>query len=101
MNNESTRRTFLQRTPLIAGVLAASTPSPALAIESALERAIFDVRRFEAKGNAHTKDTAAVQSAIDEAGRQGGCVYFPPGRYLCGTLRLRSHVTIQLENGAT
>jgi hypothetical protein len=46
------------------------------------------------------KDTGAVQAAIDAAGKEGGCVYFQPGRYLCGTVRLRSRVSLYLENGA-
>src|SRR5207244_5817234 len=73
----------------------------ARAAEPGLEKASFNVRRFGAKGNGQVRDTEAVQRAIDAAGREGGCVYFPPGRYLCGTVRLRSHVTLHLENGAT
>jgi hypothetical protein len=45
--------------------------------------------------------TASIQKAIDrcaEAG--GGKVYFPPGRYLSGTVVLKSHVTLDLEENA-
>jgi hypothetical protein len=43
-----------------------------------------------------------VQAAIDAcAGAGGGVVYFPPGAYTVGTLRLRSHLRIVLEAGAT
>ena len=55
-----------------------------------------NVRDFGAVGDGITKDTAAVQQAID----QGGTVYFPAGIYLCGSLYLRSHTTLELENGA-
>ena len=41
-----------------------------------------NVRDFGAVGDGRTKDTAAVQRAIDA----GGMVNFPPGTYLCGTL---------------
>jgi polygalacturonase len=101
MSNALNRRNFLERIPLIAGAFVAGMKSPALAAEPALEKGSFNVRRFGAKGNGQVRDTEAVQRAIDAAGREGGCVYFPPGRYLCGTVRLRSHVTIHLENGAT
>jgi len=102
MHSDLTRRRFLQHMPIAALALAQAPGSMARAGESAaLERAIFAVRRFGAKGNGLVKDTAAVQQAIDAAGRQGGRVYFGPGRYLCGTIRLRSHVTLHLENGAT
>ena len=101
MNTETNRRSFLQSAPLIAAALATGRQTPVLAADAATEAANFNVRRFGAGGDGQAKDTEAVQRAIDAAGRDGGCVHFPPGRYVCGTLRLRSHVTIQLENGAT
>lgn len=55
-----------------------------------------NVLDFGAVGDGITKDTAAVQRAID----QGGTVYFPAGTYLCGSLYLRSQTTLELENGA-
>lgn len=58
----------------------------------------FDPRSFGAKGDGQTKDTAAVQAAIDRCAQQGGgTVRFSPGVYLCGSLHLRSHVTLRLE----
>jgi len=57
---------------------------------------------FGAKGDGSTKDTRAVQAAFDAAHAQGGgTVFFPPGTYLCGTLRLRSRVSVQIGPGAT
>ena len=35
------------------------------------------------------------------AAKGGGTVYVPAGRYLCGTLGLRSNVTLWIDNGAT
>ena len=55
-----------------------------------------DVRDFGAKGDGLTKDTAAIQRAIDA----GGTVRFPPGVYLSGTLYLRSGGGLFLEPGA-
>ncbi|MBM3289318.1 MAG: glycoside hydrolase family 28 protein, partial [Candidatus Hydrogenedentes bacterium] len=63
--------------------------------------AAFDVRGHGAKGDGLTVDTAAVQSAIDAAGVGGGTVYFAPGAYLCGSLHLRSGVSLHLDAGAT
>jgi hypothetical protein len=95
------RRAFVARLPLLAaGFLQAGNCCAGVHL-GRLERASFNVRRFGAKGNGRTQDTRALQRAIEAAGREGGCVYFPPGQYLCGTLRLLSHVTLHLENGAT
>ena len=60
----------------------------------------FSVRQFGAKGDGQAKDTQAIQSAIDAAGVTGGTVYFAPGKYLSGTVRLQSHVTVFLDAGA-
>jgi polygalacturonase len=60
-----------------------------------------DVRSFGAKGDGVTPDTAAIQRAIDDAAAHGGgTVVVPAGKYLCGTVRLRSHITLELQNGA-
>ena len=55
-----------------------------------------NVKDFGAVGDGKTKDTAAVQRAIDS----GGMICFPPGIYLCGTLYLKSHGGLYLESGA-
>jgi polygalacturonase len=61
----------------------------------------FNVRQFGAQGDGQAKDTTAIQAAIDAAGTSGGTVYFPPGKYLSGTVRFKSHVTVFLDAGAT
>lgn len=61
----------------------------------------FDIRTHGAKGDGETTDTASIQAALDacrDAG--GGRVVFPAGRYLCGTLHLRSRVALWFEAGA-
>jgi hypothetical protein len=95
------RRAFLHRLPLLALALGPGAETIALAGFDPTQRQAFNVRRFGARGDGQTKDTKPVQRAINAAGREGGCVYFPPGHYLCGTVHLRSHVTMQFENGAT
>ena len=45
--------------------------------------------------------TIAIQTAIDDANRNGGgTVYIPAGLYYCGNLILRSNVHIYMEGGA-
>ncbi|WP_158560588.1 glycoside hydrolase family 28 protein [Paenibacillus contaminans] len=62
---------------------------------------VFNIKAYGAAGDGISKDTAAVQAAINacaEAG--GGTVYIPPGRFLVGTLLLKDHMTLWLEAGA-
>jgi polygalacturonase len=61
----------------------------------------FDVREQGAVGDGRSKDTLAIQQAIDRAGQSGGVVYLKAGNYLSGTLHLRSGVTLELAAGAT
>lgn len=61
----------------------------------------YDVRKFGARGDLKTNDAAAIQAAIDACARAGGgTVIVPPGRYLSGTLELKSNVGLHLEAGA-
>lgn len=61
-----------------------------------------DVRSFGAKGDGVTKDTAAVNRGIEACAKSGGgTLCFAAGTYLCGSLHLRSGVTLRLEAGAT
>lgn len=62
--------------------------------------AAFSVRDFGARGDGTNVDTVAIQKALDEAGRRGGEVVLPAGRYVSGSLVLPSHTTLRLERGA-
>jgi len=62
----------------------------------------FNVTEYGALGDGQTKDTYAIQKAIDTCSAAGGgTVYFPAGKYISGSIRLRSYVTLQLDSGAT
>jgi len=65
------------------------------------DNSAFNVRHYGATGDGTNMDTAAIQRAIDAAADAGGgTVILPPGRYLSGSLGLKSHVTLQLDKGA-
>lgn len=63
---------------------------------------IYNVIEYGAAGDGRTKDTEAIQKAVDacaEAG--GGRVLLPGGKtYLCASLVLKSHVELHIESGA-
>ncbi len=67
----------------------------------ALAAAPYNVRDYGAKGDGKTKDTASLQAAIDAAAKAGGAVVVPPGKYLSGTLHLKSDISLELSAGAT
>jgi polygalacturonase len=59
------------------------------------------ITQFGAVPNTDAPQTAAIQSAIDQvAAAGGGTLLVPAGKYLIGTLTLRSYVTLHLDNGA-
>jgi hypothetical protein len=86
--------------------LAAAALSPSRAFAQAAPGAaafpgFFSVRDFGAKGDAVTKDTAAIQAAVEACARAGGgVVVFPPGRFLSGTITLKDNVTLHLAPSA-
>lgn len=105
--NSPDRRSFVRHLAAsatgAAAVLAAS-PCRSLAQQAnagAPVPGVYNVRDYGARGDGMTKDTTAVQAAIDacvQAG--GGLVYFPTGRFLSGTITLKNHVTLHLSAGA-
>ena len=89
-----------------AGILAAGAPGWSVA--GGLQQAnlpalrVYNVSQFGAKGDGESLDTGAINQAIDQChATGGGTVYLPPGRFLSGTVVLRSNVCLYLEAGAT
>lgn len=79
---------------------APSSATPNASGMSALQG--FDVKTFGAIGDGKAVDSPALNRAIEAAAKQGGgTVYFPPGRYLSASIRLKSNITLYLEAGAT
>jgi polygalacturonase len=61
-----------------------------------------DPRAYGAKGDEVSKDTAAIQKAIDACEQQGGgTVRLIAGTYLSAPIVLKSNITLQLDKGAT
>ncbi|GGH00791.1 glycoside hydrolase family 28 protein [Silvibacterium dinghuense] len=105
---DATRRELLR----FSGMGLAATAAPALAMASgrthtgsttpamAGSPARFDVRQFGATGDGKTVDSPAINKAIEAAAAAGGgTVTFPAGSYLCFSVRLKSHVHLELMAG--
>lgn len=58
---------------------------------------VCDPVDFGAKHDGKTKDTAALQAAIDACAGKGGTVRIHDGSYLTGTLRLKSDLVIHID----
>ena len=77
--------------------MAAGCLAGALAAER-----VCDPRSYGAHGDGATKDTLAIQQAIDACAKDGGgTVRLSAGTYLSAPIVLKSNITLHLEKGAT
>ena len=83
----------MRKTILLLWALIATALCPA--------QHVYDVRDFGAKGNGVHIDSYAINTAIEQAVREGGgTVKLPEGVYPCYSIRLESNITLQLDSGA-
>lgn len=105
INTDFARRSFLKKaglgimlSPAISAMGGLNSGWRPYAGKQALK---LNVRDFGALADGTTKDTTAIQRAIDRCGvLGGGTVIFPAGNYLTGAICLRSNVTLILEKEA-
>ncbi|MGN6181094.1 MAG: glycoside hydrolase family 28 protein [Mucilaginibacter sp.] len=72
-----------------------------LNISACLYAADQNVKDYGALDDGVTLNTVAIQKAIDACTKSGGGkVIFPHGRFLTGTIELKSNVTLQLLKGS-
>ncbi len=64
--------------------------------------ATCDPARYGARADGVTKDTAAIQAAIDAcAAKSGGTVTLTHGTYVSAPIRLKSNITLDVAEGVT
>ena len=62
---------------------------------------IFDITAFGAVDDVVTDSTQAIQAALDAASEACGTVIVPPGRFVCGGLKVPAKITIKGDNAWT
>jgi polygalacturonase len=78
---------------LLAGFAGAANCKPS---------AFYNVKNYGAAGDGQSLDSRAINKAIDAAASAGGgTVYLPAGNYLSGSIRLKSNISLLLDQGAT
>ncbi len=61
----------------------------------------FNIKDYGAVGDGETLNTKAIQRAIDACSAAGGGkVWIPAGRFVIGTVQVKSNVTVSLDYGA-
>jgi polygalacturonase len=83
---------------MAAGMMAQSASAVGVGVASTK---ICDARTHGAKADGLTKDTKAIQAAIDAcASARGGTVRLSGGTFLTGPILLKSNVTLEIAKGA-
>ena len=85
---------------LAAGMMAQSAAAVGVGVATAM---VCDVRTYGAKADGVTKDTKAIQAAIDDCSKSkgGGTVTLSGGTFLSAPIVLKDNVTLELATGAT
>ncbi len=78
---------------------AADAPAETLVFTTASESCALNVKDFGAVGDGVADDSAAIQAAIHFL-PEGGRLVFPAGSYLTAPLALKSHITLEFQEGA-
>lgn len=108
-NEPISRRQWLERLALPAMATAGaavfseniSASPPGHGYDKLTRVDTYDIRDYGAVGDGKTLNTKSIQSAIDDChASKGGIVIIPTGEFLCGTIELKSNITLHLAAAA-
>ncbi|MGO4209277.1 glycosyl hydrolase family 28-related protein [Terriglobus sp. YAF25] len=74
---------------------------PILMTGAAYATPVCNVTQYGAKADGATKNTAAIQKAIDDCSAKKGTVVLSGGTFVSGPLVLKSNITFRVEKGTT
>src|ERR1700730_2210955 len=81
---------------------AAATMAMIMTVPAMAAGKVCDARTYGAKADGVTKDTKAIQAAIDDcASAGGGTVKLSGGTFLSAPIVLKSNITLDVAKGAT
>jgi polygalacturonase len=83
---------------LAVGMVAQSASAAGVGVATVK---LCDARTYGAKADGVTKDTKAIQAAVEDcASKGGGTVRLSGGTFLTGPVLLKSNITLEIEKGA-
>ena len=92
---DKTQPKHMKKNLIIAGLTLV------LSVNFTLNAAVWSVKDFGATGDGVSKDTEAIQAAIDAAHKAGGgTVELPAGTYLSGSIILKDNIDFHIAEGA-
>jgi len=61
---------------------------------------VYNIKDYNVTSSLESVQTSNIQRAINDVAAKKGILYVPPGLYLSGELKIRSHLTLYLSPGA-
>lgn len=88
--------------PLKAGLAVVAVTTIIMSVPALAAGKVCDVKAYGAKGDGTTKDTKAIQAAIDDCAKtRSGTVTLSGGTFVSGPIVLKSNITLDIAKGAT